>query len=77
MKYPKDPRQHKWRRKAVFQRNDSFCLLNELNSSSFIYNMPRGEIVFRNGDSYEGELKSDQPNGTGIYKFKNKSYYEG
>lgn len=39
--------------------------------------MPRGEIVFRNGDFYEGELKSDQPNGTGIYKFKNKSYYEG
>lgn len=37
--------------------------------------MPKGEIVFKNGDSYEGEIAKDQPNGTGIYKFKNKSYY--
>ena len=39
--------------------------------------MPKGEIVFKNGDSYEGEIAKDQPNGTGIYKFKNKSYYQG
>lgn len=39
--------------------------------------MPKGEIVFKNGDFYEGELMNDQPNGRGQYKFKNKSSYEG
>ena len=39
--------------------------------------MRRTEVVFKNGDRYEGELKDGQPDGKGVYNFQDGSKYVG
>lgn len=39
--------------------------------------MPFGEIAFRNGDNYEGELFNGLPHGQGTYKFVNGALFQG
>lgn len=39
--------------------------------------MPKAQIVFKNGDVYEGQLEKGHPHGQGIYKFKNGAVYNG
>ena len=39
--------------------------------------MRKAEVVFKNGDRYEGELKDDQPDGKGVYNFQDGSRYTG
>lgn len=39
--------------------------------------MVRGEIWYKNGDFYEGELCGGKLEGKGVYKFQNGSVYEG
>lgn len=40
--------------------------------------MVKGELLYKNGDSYFGELKNGtEMTGQGIYKFSNGSLYEG
>jgi len=44
---------------------------------SIYLNMVKGEILYKNGDEYNGELLNGKMSGHGLYKFKNGSYYEG
>lgn len=39
--------------------------------------MSTSEIVFKNGDLYEGQVLNEQPHGKGKYKFSNGSHYQG
>ena len=39
--------------------------------------MVKGELLYKNGDIYYGQLKNGQLDGQGIYKFANGSIYEG
>lgn len=39
--------------------------------------MVKGEILYKNGDEYNGELQNGKMAGHGLYRFKNGSYYEG
>ena len=34
-------------------------------------------LHFPNGDSYHGDLINDKPNGIGLYRWADGSYYEG
>ena len=39
--------------------------------------MSRNEVVFKNGDRYEGELENQQPHGKGKYLFQDGSKFTG
>ena len=39
--------------------------------------MVKGELLYKNGDEYQGELVEGKLEGHGLYKFKNGSTYEG
>jgi len=39
--------------------------------------MSRKEVVFKNGDRYEGELSNQQPHGKGTYIFRDGSHFTG
>ncbi len=37
--------------------------------------MVKGELIYKNGDHYYGELKNGQLSGQGLYKFADGSIY--
>ena len=39
--------------------------------------MTSSEIVFKNGDRYEGQVQNEKPHGKGKYRFSNESHYQG
>lgn len=43
----------------------------------FLNRMVKGELIYKNGDEYKGEIVAGRLEGKGIYKFKNGSVYEG
>ena len=39
--------------------------------------MVKGQLIYKNGDEYKGEIVAGKLEGKGVYKFKNGSTYEG
>lgn len=39
--------------------------------------MVKGEILYKNGDEFNGQIQNGKMSGQGLYKFKNGSFYEG